>query len=253
MTPMPATVAFVIVDTLQHTLAHNALLHSLRAFEPHQVLIFSDRQAPWGDLPIIPTPALAGTDDYNRLIVGALPEHLRSDFCIVLQYDGFVINPAEFSPHFFHYDYIGAPWPHFASMKVGNGGFSWRSRKLVEAAAALPYEDLSFAEDLFICRQERPRLEQDHGIRFAPPELAAHFSVESVGVPFPTFGFHGIFHLPNVYRESIDFLVDQLNPGVARKWQHLLLPAIEQISLAAAARMRQRIAHAFPDLPGQAI
>ena len=243
---MSKSVALVIVDTLQYALAHNALVHSLRAVDAQQVLIFSDNQAAWGDLPIIETPSLRGTDDYNRLITQRFPEHLTADFCIVLQYDGFVINPGEFSPHFFHYDYIGAPWPHFASMNVGNGGFSWRSRKLVEAVAGLPYADFALAEDLFICRQERPGLEQDHGIRFAPPALAAHFSLESVPVGFPTFGFHGIFHLPNIYRESIDFLIENLDPRVAQKWRHMLLPAIAQVSLAASVRMEQRIAEAFP-------
>lgn len=239
---MPGSIAFVIADTLNHTLARNALTHSIQAFDPNQVLIFSDNQAAWGNFPIVQTPTLNSVDDYNRLIIHKLPEYLNSDFCIIIQYDGFVINPQEFSPHFFHYDYIGAPWPHFDSMRVGNGGFSWRSKKLIEATASLNYAPPLIAEDLFICRQERPRLEHDHGIRFAPPELAGHFSCESIEVPFPTFGFHGIFHLPNVYRESIEFLIDNLDINTARKWQHLLIPAIEKISSNASLLMKQRIA-----------
>ena len=38
-------------------------------------------------------------------------------------------------------DYIGAPWPHFRDgHNVGNGGFSLRSRRLLEACRELPFD-----------------------------------------------------------------------------------------------------------------
>ena len=244
---MTKSVAIIIVDTAQHTLARNALLHSLNSFDFQQVLIFSDNQARWGDLSVIPIPQINSVNEYNRIITSELPKHLATDFCLIVQYDGFVINPDQFSPHFFFYDYIGAPWHHFESMNVGNGGFSWRSRKLIEAVAELPYRDLSVAEDIYICRHQRPFLENVHGMAFAPPAIAAHFSVESTQVSFPTFGFHGIFHLPDVYRENIDFLVENLNPFIASKWQHMLMPAVERVSGVAAQRLRDRMRQAVPE------
>ena len=239
MTKKP--IAIVIVDTLQHVLAYNALAHSLKEFDAAQTLIFSDNDSAWGGLPVIPIPPIQSLSEYNRIITKNLAEHLKAEFCLVIQYDGFIVNPDQFSPHFYFYDYIGAPWPHFETMNVGNGGFSWRSRKLVDAVASLDYDALSIAEDLFICRQERPNLEKSFGIKFAPTAIASHFSCESVSVPFPTFGFHGIFHLPDVYRHSIDFLVENINSSVAAKWQHLLIPALEKISVTAASDLRFRI------------
>jgi hypothetical protein len=235
------SVAIAIIDTSQHVLAYNALANSLAAFDFQQVLILSDEQRHWGDHPIVKIPPIKSLDEYNRLVTAELPKHLRTDFCLVIQYDGFIINADQFSPHFYFYDYIGAPWPHFPTMTVGNGGFSWRSRKLMDAVATLPYEDLSMAEDLFICRQQRPLLEKSHNVVFAPPEIAAHFSTESVSTAFPTFGFHGVFHLPQIYRESIDFLVNHIHPSTARKWQHMLLPAVERVSMQAADSLRVRI------------
>jgi hypothetical protein len=237
----PTTVSVAIVDTAQHTLARNALLHSLKSFDFKQVLIFSNVQEAWGDLPIITVPPIQNMGEYNQIITRELANHINSDYCLVIQYDGFIINPDQFSPHFYFYDYIGAPWHHFGPPTVGNGGFSWRSRKLIETVASMPYTDATLPEDLFICLQQRPLLEATHGIAFAPADIAAHFSVESIPVRFPTFGFHGIFHLPDIYRNEIDFLVENLNPVTAEKWQHMLLPMLERISSIGARRLRERI------------
>ncbi len=242
---MAHTRALVIADTEQPVLARNAVLASMRGLHFDQLLVYSDRPDLWPGLPVVTVPTMRGIGDYNRLIVQRLAEDLRADHALVVQYDGFVLNPGEFSPHFRHYDYIGAPWPHLPDTPVGNGGFSWRSRRLVEAAARQPYDGEGLAEDLFICRQLRGLLEQTHGLRFAPAAIAAHFSVESVPPPFPTFGFHGVFHLPAVYREQIDFLLQHLSPRTMARWQPMLRPAFARISADAVARFDARLsAHA---------
>lgn len=239
------SLALVIADTSQHVLARNALVHSLRALpQVTQLLIYSDRAEAWPGLPVRPIAPIASLAEYNRLVTRTLAEDLDAEHALVVQYDGFVLDGGQFSPHFLHYDYIGAPWPHFTSLDVGNGGFSWRSRRLVEAVARLPYDGESEAEDLFICRRMRPQLESAHGVRFAPRELALHFAVESVPVPWPTFGFHGVFHLPQVYRERIDFLLEHLSPRTLQKWQPLLRPAFASVSPAALAAFEARLAPA---------
>lgn len=238
-----ARLALVIADTHQHGLARNAVLASMRGLPVDQVLIYSDRDEPWQGLPVQRIPPIGSLADYNRLIVQRLAEDLQAEHALVVQYDGFVLNPGEFSPHFRHYDYIGAPWPHLPDTPVGNGGFSWRSRRLVEAAASLPYDGEREPEDLFICRSQRAALEAKH-LRFAPAAIAAHFSVESVPVPWPTFGFHGVFHLPLVYREQLDVLIAGLSPGTLAKWAPMLRPRIAALSDAALALFEARLAQA---------
>jgi len=159
----------------------------------------------------------------------------------VIQYDGFVLNADQFSPHFLHYDYIGAPWPNYEVNEVGNGGFSWRSRRLVHAVAQLDYPDPTEAEDLYICRTMRETLERA-GCRFAPKAIASHFSVEFPAVPYPTFGFHGIFHLPTVYREMPDFLLDHLSDRIVKTRSGFLLPGFQSVSPATAEKLQQRLA-----------
>jgi hypothetical protein len=204
------TVAIAIADTDNHVLARQALLHSCKLFPPDQVIIFSDDPQAWPGFEIIQIPKITSINEYNRLIVKDLPNVLKCDFVLVIQYDGFVLHPEEFANLFFHYDYIGAPWGGLDEPCVGNGGFSLRSRKFVEEAAKIDYPDLSVAEDYFLCRLKHDEL-RDLGIHFAPKEIARHFAVEWPPVPWKTFGFHGILLLPNVYRNNPTFLSDNLS------------------------------------------
>ncbi|MBC2669054.1 DUF5672 family protein [Novosphingobium piscinae] len=133
--------------------------------------------------------------DYSRFMLGEVGQHVASSHCLIVQWDGFVIDPQAWDPRFLEFDYIGAVWPQFEEHRVGNGGFSLRSRKLLQVLADPAFAD-SHPEDLAICRSARPWLEQRHGIRFADPETAARFSYERERAKGATFGFHGAFNLP---------------------------------------------------------
>jgi len=251
-TPLPATLpvptipqrfddcAIAIADTDHPVLALRALQHTLAGFPAGQVIVFSDRPQAWPGFDVVRIPTLTRIEHYNRLITRQLAEVLQRDRVLVIQYDGFVLNPQAWQPLFTHYDYLGAPWPQFPECGVGNGGFSLRSRRLVDAVARLDYADLSEAEDLFICRRMRPVLEAQ-GLRFAPRDLAARFSVEFPAVPWPTFGFHGIFHLPAVYRHELGYLIEHLSDRVLRTRSDYLLPAIDRLSPQAGQAYRRRL------------
>ncbi len=145
---------------------------------------------------------LKSSDEYSRFILYELCKYIKSDFCLLVQYDGYVTRPELWSDEFLQYDYIGAPWPpdtHFTNMgeevRVGNGGFSFRSKKLLNAfnELGLKFTDNGtgfFHEDGQICNYYRDILES-YGIKFAPVEVAARFSKELV-VPetVESFGFH---------------------------------------------------------------
>ena len=81
---------------------------------------------------------------------------------------------------------------------VGNGGFSLRSRKLVEITSKIDFDSLKFPiknEDVIICHYLYKEMLKN-GIRFAPPEIASQFSMENehhlYGQDVNTvFGFHG--------------------------------------------------------------
>ena len=56
--------------------------------------------------------------------------YFDTDYVLTFQSDGFILNPDAWTDEFFNYDYIGAPWGD-NRYAVGNGGFSFRSKKLM--------------------------------------------------------------------------------------------------------------------------
>ncbi|MFN3630462.1 MAG: DUF5672 family protein, partial [Casimicrobiaceae bacterium] len=145
---------------------------------------------------VAPIAPIRSREDYSRFMLTGLARFIETPFALVVQWDGWVLDGQAFDPVFWHHDYIGARWPHRAPPHVvGNGGFSLRSRRLLNALEALAPELIpGEAEDEAIAVRLRPRLEQEFGIVFAEPEVADRFSFD-VGRPVgPTLGFHGVFN-----------------------------------------------------------
>lgn len=177
-----------------------ALTHSLAQVDFAECLLFTDAQvAP--DHPairIVPIARLDSARDYSAFILNELADHVRTSHCLVIQWDGFVLDTRAWRPAFLEVDYVGARWPQFADgHEVGNGGFSLRSLKLLRACREADFQS-AHPEDVAICRRYRVRLETRHGIRFADPALASSFAFERVPPSGATFGFHGVFNLAAV-------------------------------------------------------
>ena len=118
------------------------------------------------------------------------------------QWDGFVLDPDRWEDHFLDFDYIGAPWPQFHDgHDVGNGGFSLRSRKLLEACRDRRFI-AEHPEDVSIGRTNRELLENGYGIAFADRAIAARFAFERSSPGTPAFGFHGIFNMVTAIGED---------------------------------------------------
>jgi hypothetical protein len=151
---------------------------------------------------------------YSHYFLYDLYRHVDTEFCLTIQDHGFIINPESWTEEFFNYDYIGAPWPirddayitpFNEHIRVGNGGFSLRSKKLLEVPLKIeiPFDTTKgdfykhfnqncFNEDGNICIHNK-HLYESQGCKFPSVELAARFSYES---PVPEnqnlipFGFH---------------------------------------------------------------
>lgn len=150
------------------------------------------------DVFLHPIEPIRGIEGYNRFMLTGLADHVRTSHALVMQWDGFVSEPDRWSADFLQWDYIGAPWYHGGSTgTVGNGGFSLRSRRLLQALRAIDHPDSREPEDMTICVTLRPRLEAQHGIRFAPLDVAQRFACE-YGSFRPAFGFHGMHNFAHV-------------------------------------------------------
>jgi hypothetical protein len=140
-------------------------------------------------------------ESYNKFIVEKLSDHIDTDYVLIIQTDGFILNPHLWQNKFLQYDYIGAPW--FWHNTCGNGGFSLRSKKFLEASSRLKYipkhpKYQCCPEDNFLCLPSFNReFMEANGIKFADIKTALDFSFEHPMDFYPkhtikhSFGFHG--------------------------------------------------------------
>ena len=179
-----------------------ALRHCLDKIEFGDAILLTlpelllDQKIPTG-LRIVPIDPLKSIEAYSHFMVKSLFQFIETTHCLVVQWDGYVIHSRQWTPDFLAFDYIGAPWLHAdGSMTVGNGGFSLRSKKLLNALQSNAIV-AQHPEDACICTVHRSVLESQ-GIVFAPAELAQKFSVETGTLSEHVFGFHGPHHLPHL-------------------------------------------------------
>lgn len=140
-------------------------------------------------------PHVTNYEEYNRFVVRELHKHFETEYCLLIQSDGFILRPEAWDPAFLEFDYIGAP---FGDGVVGNGGFSLRSRKFCQETAILGdgfKAGKSYSpEDQILCRGELRAVLEEAGMEFADTETASRFSWE-LDDNWPeytgSFGFHG--------------------------------------------------------------
>jgi len=142
-----------------------------------------------------------GLIDYSRFMLNELVPHLDTSHFLVVQHDGWVLNPETWDPAWLQYDYIG---PLFLQEdRVGSGGFSMRSKKLHEWLHVNARFDGQYFngtdyvwEDGVIACGLRKKIEAA-GFKFPPMEEAARFAYggnKTHYCPEP-FGFHGFYAL----------------------------------------------------------
>ena len=176
---------------------------------------------------------LQSRGDYSRFMLRELADHIATNYVLCVQWDGFVLNGAAWDPRFMDFDYVGAVWPQIDDHhNVGNGGFSLRSRRLLDACRELPFQG-SESEDVVIGRICRSRL-QAQGIRFAPASVAHRFAYERTKPSGHEFGFHGAFNLVELVSSK-----DALR--IFRELESGMLARNEQLELFRWALKRGRV------------
>jgi glycosyltransferase involved in cell wall biosynthesis len=163
---------------------------------------------PSNDERVVPISPLRSKAEYNVFTLKKMVDYVDTDYFMVIQSDGYVVNPASWSDDFLKFDYVGAPWnfshPPYPGYHVGNGGMSIRSKRLHEILRddenIRPVNDVyikNYEEDHLLAKVYRKYLEEQYDIKFAPVEVAERFSVENYGVRPPhnkykgSLGFHG--------------------------------------------------------------
>ena len=141
-----------------------ALQHSYAQMPGASCLLISPER-PAGLSPDIEHVSIVpmGWLEYSLFVTFVLHQFIKTDFALIIQNDGWVLNGNAFREEFLEFDYIGAPsghsqiimegktedikyfdWTsHYFSQKTGkvnfhmNGGFSLRSQRFLKAPAEL--------------------------------------------------------------------------------------------------------------------
>ena len=189
-------VSLVCVETRHPALAQFSLDRCLAAASFKECLLLTSLRFDLPDhIAQVLIPPINSVEEYSAFMLRDLGRYFSGKYVLVVQWDSFILDGRLWDPAFLDYDYIGAPWGHRPlAVAVGNGGFSLRSRRLVETLAQMQF-DVVHPEDAVICEVRRAELEQ-RGIRFAPRDVADRFAMEMIKPVGPTFGFHGFdnFH-----------------------------------------------------------
>ena len=98
--------------------------------------------------------------NYSRFFIQSIGDYIEANttpivtHALFVHVDAFVINPHLWNDDWLKYDYIGAPWGYFVGShsRVGNGGFSLRSKKIMAMAKNLRANwNGKMNEDTFYC------------------------------------------------------------------------------------------------------
>jgi hypothetical protein len=137
---------------------------------------------------------------YNRWCVRELTKYINTDYCLLFQDDGFPLNVEFWDNEFLNYDYVGAPLPlgstilHNENERIGGGGFTLRSKKLLDLMTTWTDYEGKENEDTYICHVKRNSL-INNGLKICPHTIARKFVIQNAidkdHTIYNTFGFHG--------------------------------------------------------------
>ncbi len=152
------------------------------------------RHIEFGDVKIITERLFKGREGYSVFCIKEMWKYVKTSHVLIIHADGYIQNPWAWNPDWLQYDYLGAVWDWYNENQNGNGGFTLRSRKLLNIIKDWDITK-ELIEDDYLCRTMRPVLESK-GIKFAPVEVCKKFSIEGYGIKPQyniyngEFGFH---------------------------------------------------------------
>ena len=196
-------VTLVCIDCINYLRALNAINQSIEKVNFAEVKILTSIDVfTTGSIQIVPIEPITNKVAYSYFVIKELHKYIQTDYALLVQWDGYVWSATGWSNEFLEYDYIGAVWHFRPDIRVGNGGFSLRSKKLLDLTPSIQEIITSegkgslHPEDCAICIFHRDYL-MSHGIKFAPEDVADRFAVENRTYK-GQFGWHGGTHPPGV-------------------------------------------------------
>ena len=211
-----SNVTLICVTSVKIEESIRSLIHCSKLIQFKEVKFVTHENIQIDSVKVEKCRKLTSIEAYSHYMIFDLYKHIDTEFCLTVQHDGFITNPHLWMDDYLKYDYIGAPWkiredcyldPNGNHIRVGNGGFSLRSQKLLNTPNRehIPFSSTMYGdyykhlnhfssnEDNIICVHNH-ELYEKYGNVFAPFEVALTFSKET-SLPenenLDTFGVHG--------------------------------------------------------------
>jgi len=130
------SVTLLIADSVNAKGAINVLEHCKNLCDFGAVKLLTDIEIDYEHKVTI--PKLNSLVAYSIFMLTKCKDYFDTDHVLIVQRDGFILNPESWNPAWLEYDYIA---PLFQQMdRVGSGGFSLRSKKVMERLAEITPE-----------------------------------------------------------------------------------------------------------------
>lgn len=199
-------ITLICIDCRDYALAALAIKRSLKHIKSERTVFLTDKNIELPNCETIIINRIKSRREYSQFVIKELYKYFDTQYCLIIQSDGYVLDAEQWDEKYKDYDYIGASWVYDEDRSVGNGGFSLRTKKLQKILGEDNFIEVMHPEDQSICIIYKFYLEEKYGIKFAPVILADKFSFELKQPTHPTFGFHGNHHQP--YKKTIVFKRD---------------------------------------------
>ena len=192
----------MIVDCVDAQRAHDVIEKCLKvcSFSDVKLLTSKDIDSPYK----VKIDPIRSQNEYSEFMLKHIHEYCDTLHMLIVQFDGWIINPGTWTDRWCEYDYMGALFNEdpLTEYSVGNGGFSFRSQRMMKFIAEHlgPKKDNGyhyfFNEDGVISRGMRGML-NEAGFKFCPVHVAAKFSLERCisNRHARPFGFHSFYAL----------------------------------------------------------
>ena len=206
-------VTLIAVSSIEIERTIRAFQYSCRGINFGEVKFVTHEDVNPDGITVHKVPRINSSDEFSKITIYDLPKYVDTEYCILIQYDGFIVHPEQWTDEFLNYDWIGPLWTkghnyfdkNGNSIRVGDG-IALRSQKLMGLASKLnlPWDPFTnngqhkpgFWEDSWICVKNR-HIYEGHGCKFASIEMAAKWGRELHTPPIPEnegitpFVFHG--------------------------------------------------------------
>jgi hypothetical protein len=200
-------ISLIAIGSTKIKQTHLAIKRCCRLAEFSSVYFLTDSNATHKDITYIKIPKINNKLEYQSFIVKDFPKYIipllssKESHILVINWDGFIVNPNAWKEYFLDFDYIGAPWIKEASPILagycGNGGFCLKSKKFLTTQKSIEEfknytPTISNYEDVILSFTYRKKFER-LGCKYAPIGVGFEFSTEHGNYyKNKSFGFHSL-------------------------------------------------------------